>query len=243
MNFAAPGLLLVFVLLPGMICRAAYLRGQWDDHPFRVGSLADEIVYGLAFALPLHALWVWLASRVGYSVGLLDATALAFGPGNGNGEFAGAERRFSDALPSVALYTGTLFAFAWCLGHFAHWLVVWARLDIQTRAFRFAHPWYYLLTGRILDFDKPQGPFRHSNVSATLVTVIVEQGGTGVIYRGALKAFYFDASGNLDRLLIQKPQGTTFDASTGARGDFTLLQQDYLTVFCREIKDLQVKYT
>lgn len=78
------------------------------------------------------------------------------------------------------------------------------------RIFRFHQaPWYYLLTGA--DFKKEDAP------DLIVVSAIVEVGKDPVLYVGILDDFYFDAEGQLDRLVLQgvarrpisadKPQG------------------------------------
>ena len=74
------------------------------------------------------------------------------------------------------------------------------RLDRATARFssifRFHDaPWYYLLTGA--DFSEDEKP------DLIMISAIVEVAKDAVLYVGILDNFFFDADGNLDRLILQ----------------------------------------
>ena len=100
MNFAAPAVILVLLLLPGVVARSAYLRGKFNSHPFRSGAIADELAFGTIFALVLHAIWECGAHVLAYSVQPAFVFDLIYGP-TANSE------AFRQALDNVTL-TSTL---------------------------------------------------------------------------------------------------------------------------------------
>lgn len=117
---------------------------------------------------------------------------------------------FPGSQSKVAQQVGA--EFAWIAAYFASLLVASYSLPMIVRnatskfrldredapfssIFRFDAPWYYLLTGA--DFTEDEEP------DFIKISAIVEVAKDAVLYVGVLDDFYFDADGQLDRLILQ----------------------------------------
>ena len=142
MNFATPAVVLLLLGLPGVIFRRAYLRGVWQSHPFRRGSIGEEIAISAALTVGIHVVGLWLANAFGYRVDFHLALSLVYGPGPGNSQFDAALLAASSALPLILFYLTLASIGAWLAGYGMHRFVRFGRLDLQMRTFRFDHPWH-----------------------------------------------------------------------------------------------------
>ena len=154
MNFAFPALLVFLLVLPGIVLRYTYARGPWGwASPTSMRRVSEELAYGVAFALVLHALWLALVRRLGFAPDVEAMVLLLVG------NFGEESRRLDRVVASVAgHYTGiagylvSLYAGAAVLGNLGHRAVRRLRLDHLTKTFRFDNYWFYMLTGEVLDF-------------------------------------------------------------------------------------------
>ena len=73
MSFAAAAIIILLVLLPGVIFRLAYTRGQFETHPFRTAPIGEEVAYGAVFAVIIHSLAIWILHVRGVQVNYVSA--------------------------------------------------------------------------------------------------------------------------------------------------------------------------
>lgn len=196
MNVALPALIAFFILLPGFIFRTKLKRAErttLDFSPF--GQVVAEAIL---WALVLHLAWLWVSFAV---------FRHAFEPTILMKLLSSAPQAQSDATEAVGAqfnWIGAYFATQICVSYLLPAIVRIAithfrldRADARFSAvFRYHQaPWYYLLTGA--DFEAKDAP------DIIIVSAIVEVGKEAVLYVGILDDFYFNADGELDRLILQ----------------------------------------
>jgi len=101
----------------------------------------------------------------------------------------------------VFWYFLSLYIFAVLLGYLSHYLVRKFKLDLKYRFFRFNNEWYYLLSGETMKFGEVDG--NDGDVDGVYLTTVVHHSNEDYLYRGIVADFFFDKSGNLDRLLLR----------------------------------------
>lgn len=196
MNLALPTLIVFIVLLPGFIFRSGLKRVERisiDFSPF--GRVATE---GVIWAILLHLIWLMLSyflfSRKFDPVVFLNI--LSSVPASQSKASLEAGSEFS----WISTYFISLLLISFVLPAVIRSAISKFRLDrdgtLFSSIFRFHDaPWYYLLTGADFEVD--------SQPDLIKVSAIVEVAKEAVLYVGVLNDFYFDADGQLDRLILQ----------------------------------------
>jgi hypothetical protein len=214
MSVAFPALLILLLVFPGIAFRYSYQRGSWANSPYYVASLADEIGYSVFLAGLLHSLW-WLVSwPIGahYLVepdfrSLLILLVGAYGPD---------QVLLNQALDSVtrhpaliAWYFLSLYAAALGLGFAAHKVVRSRKLDWKYKYLRFRNEWYYLFSAEVLRFaenaennDTNESASAGDEVLGVYLSAVVTTGGTPYLYRGLIHSYYYNRTGDLDRIVL-----------------------------------------
>jgi hypothetical protein len=202
MSFAFPALLAFLLVLPGIVLRYSYARGPWGwASPTSLRRVSEELAYGVAFALVLHAVWLALARGLGFHPDV-DAMFLLL-----VGNFGEGERHLDPVLtsvsghyPLVAAYLVSLYGASAAAGNLGHRAVRRLRLDHLTRTFRFDNYWYYMLTGEVLDFRENAGEGRR--VDGVYLSAVVDHSSGSYLYRGIVSDFTFDRDGSLDTIVL-----------------------------------------
>jgi hypothetical protein len=202
MNFAFPALLVFLLVLPGIILRYSYARGPWGwASPTSMRRVSEELAYGIAFALVLHAGWLVLVRGVGFQPDVETMVLLLAG------DFGEASRHLDRVVASVAgHYAGiagylvSLYAASAVAGNLGHRLVRRLGLDHLTKTFRFDNYWFYMLTGEVLDFRENGEEGRV--VDGVYCSVVVDHASGSYLYRGIVSDFTFDREGALDTIVL-----------------------------------------
>jgi hypothetical protein len=202
MSFAFPALLAFLLVLPGIILRYSYARGPWGwASPTSLRRVSEELAYGVAFALVLHALWLVLVRRLGFEPDV-DAMFLVL-----MGNFGEGARYLDRVLaslagsyPWVAGYLVSLYGASAVAGNLGHRAVRRLKLDHRTKTFRFDNYWYYMLTGEVLDFRENAGEGRR--VDGVYLSAVVDHASGSYLYRGIVSDFTFDRDGALDTIVL-----------------------------------------
>lgn len=202
MNFAFPAIFILLLVLPGVVCRYWYRKGNWK-HPLTVEPIVEETAKSVLLALILHALWIGVVGVVGYPPDLRAAFTLMVGH---------ADAAFEQAV-AVALATpGAVFAYftsvyiaSGLAGYGAHRVVRGLKLDHKYRLFRFDNPWYYLFSGELGDFPEnaDEGDDERFNSGLVYLAAVMQQGNGNYLYYGQIESFEFDRLGNLDRIMLR----------------------------------------
>jgi hypothetical protein len=193
-NFALPAILLFLIVLPGFLFRGRLKRVEQtslDYSPF--GRI---VVGGVLWAIALHLVWLGASYLLGWTV---RADALI-------GLMSSSPHLQDDAVAAVTAsplrvvltYFLSLYAFALFVPAGVRRAISTWRLDRAGSPFAsvfryYEAPWYYLLTGA--DFDDPP--------VGVSVAAVVDVGGQSYLYVGTLVNFFFDAAGQLDRLVLE----------------------------------------
>jgi hypothetical protein len=199
MNLAFGALLLFLLLFPGILLRISYLNGPYSRKNIQ-SSLVDELILSLIPALILQAIGYWVVRNwSAYDIRLEVLYQLIVGVSNPQykPDFDLIDRSLGPFLG----YHFLLFVIAVLAGKAARWLVKRFDFDVRFHSLRFNNDWYYLLSGRLLDF--PGRPGRASAVSLIFVDALVETKEGSYLYCGLLEEFYLSKDG-LDRMCLSQ---------------------------------------
>lgn len=210
MNIAFPALVVFVLLMPGVVFRSAYFKGFWKT-PFRLGTWAEEIGYGVPYAFAFHAA-LCLAIKVldwlpepNYRV--LSMLLL--------GNFGKDSNALPEVIESISTSTGWIASYfilanllAWVLGKLAWKVVTDLRLDVRySQFFQFENEWYYKL--RSVDSSGELGISGERVVEAAIV---LEQGKEAHIYKGIVEDWSFTKTGELEMLYLSGVRRRKLDA-------------------------------
>lgn len=233
MNVALPAAFLFLLAIPGYILRSQFSRPERtapDAAPF--GRLLGVSVL---LALPLNALWVWLAERITpYTVDWQAFLMLL------SGTRSATPALFARAVQSPEgpfFYIASLCLFAAGLGYGARELIQRLGLDRRQRILRMNAPWFYLFSHRLDQAPEPD---------AVIVSALVEIGREAFIYVGRLDSYYFTPDGTPDRLVLSSvtrrrmADDRKFGSNEPER--FYDIDGDYFVLRYAETKTLNVFY-
>lgn len=203
MNLAFPALLVLLLVLPGLIFRYSYARGDWGwSNPISFRSVSDELAYGVVLAVGLHCLWASLTGWFGYAIDFGAVLALLLGNfGQGPTMYERAVASATRYPGAIATYFLTLCTGGWLLGNRLHWAVRITRMDRRTRVLRFKNEWYYLLSGEVLSFHDTDDAER--DVSGVYLSAVVDHAKASYLYRGIVADWTFDKDGQLDTISLR----------------------------------------
>jgi hypothetical protein len=240
MNFALPAILLFLIVLPGFMFRSRLKlveQTSLDYSPF-----GRVVAGGVLWAITLHIVWLCVTYALGWTlktdalIGLLSSSSQLQDI---------AVAAVSASALRVAAYFLSLYAFALFVPPIVRWAIIRWRLDRAgvplASIFRFSEaPWYYLLTGA--DFDEPPG--------GVSVAAVVDVGGQPYLYVGILVNFFFNATGQLDRLVLEsvarrplsRDKTGADDLVTDDRQRFYDVEGTYFVLRYAEIVTLNIKY-
>lgn len=202
MEFAVSALVLLVLLLPGFILQTSYTKGFWRwNSPTSARPLTEQIPGGIVTASILHLIWTSVCAWLGHHIDLSALTMFLLSSYGHDDEF------FKTTLASIThhpykvfIYFISLYLGSALLGYLSHYLVRRYKLDRRTRILRFNNEWFYLLSGEITEFV--EYPEDLGKVDGVYLTTIVHHSGKDYLYRGIVADFFFDKSGNLDRVLL-----------------------------------------
>ncbi|HEY7482711.1 MAG TPA: hypothetical protein VH680_19520 [Gemmatimonadales bacterium] len=202
MNFAFPALLVFLLVLPGIILRYSYARGPWGwASPTSMRRVSEELAYGVAFALVLHAVWLALVRWLGFQPDVAAMVLMLLGNFGAESQYLG---QVLDSVagyyPGIAGYLVSLYSAAAVAGNLGHRAVRRLRLDHLTKTFRFDNYWYYMLTGEVLDFRENAEDGRE--VDGVYCSAVVDHASGSYLYRGIVSDFTFDRDGALDTIVL-----------------------------------------
>ena len=157
------------------------------------------------------------------------------------------------------MFFAGLYIYAIVCGWLIHLVVRSTRIDRKYQLLRFDNDWYYQFTGEVLDFpdyrsnrsSKNSQPISHSDVDGTLIAAVVELKERSYLYLGFYVDSFYDASGNLDRILLdgakrrelsRDPEGEVDDMSHLASTRYYPIKGNYLLLRMSEVKTLNLTY-
>jgi hypothetical protein len=202
MEFAVSAILLLVLLLPGFILQSAYTKGFWRwNSPTSTRSLTEQVPAAVVLSPLLHGVWSAASARFGVPIDLQAVAMLLLGNyGHEDARFDAAISAVTNHPYRILSYFASLYIVSACLGYFSHFLVRKTRLDRTTRVLRFNNQWYYLLTGEITEFKESRS--NSVAVSGVWLMTVVHHEKEDWLYIGYIQDFFFDKSGDLDRVLL-----------------------------------------
>ncbi len=197
MNIAIGALILLLLIFPGILFRFAFLSGPYSRKNFQ-SSLTDEVVLSLipAFLIQTAAYFITdhilrINIDVSFLIRLVSQLNLI------------TPSEFETIENSILLFS--IYSIITCIsgylsGKLFRYLVAKYSWDIKYHSLRFNNEWYYLLSGRILDFPNNAGDSK--NIDMVRVDVMSESQSGTIIYSGILREFYLSKNDGLDRIYL-----------------------------------------
>lgn len=247
MSFAFPAVLLFLALLPGVFFWRAYSTLRWRDAvPPTNYSFEQEIVRSIFFSIILNGLWVLLFTIFGHPINSRAILIFLTGVYDRDPELASTLEAAYAHPAEIAVYFFSLLLFSVVAGLLLFDLVRRKKWDKKYRLLKFAADWYYLLSGEMIEFEQPDVQRRIDGVFASAV---VEQGETAYLFWGIVSKFYFNKSGDLDRILLaetyrrplsedRKPE----EPHEFGSSKFYPIEGDYFVLFLSQVKTLNIEY-
>lgn len=195
MNLAFGALFSFILLFPGFIFRSAYLGGPYARRTI-ASSLVDELIWSLAPAFILQSVgYLFVEKLTTLDVNELAIYQLVTAQSSLDKSILG------EGIPRFFGYQLAISLLATLLGGGSNWLVKNYKLDCRYYFLRVNNDWYYLLTGRILDFPDMAG--NSDEVSAVHIDVIIDAQACSYLYTGVLATFYLSREQGLDRIYLK----------------------------------------
>lgn len=244
MNIALPAVVFFFLALPGFLFRSRLKRAEQtsvDYSPF--GRVVMEAVL---WGAGLHIVWLLLGAYVFGEAFRIDTLLELLS--SAHEEQSSAFAKIQANQGGVARYFFSLYAAAFVVPTVIRSAITRWRLDRYdsplSGLFRFNQaPWYYLLTAA--DFPST------ADVDYIQVAAVVDVAGEPILFTGVLDDFFFDADGQLDRLILEAVTRRPFnrdkvDANPGEAGPildrFYSVDGDYFVIKYEEVITLNIQY-
>jgi hypothetical protein len=238
-NIALPAIVFFALALPGFLFRSRLKKVEQtsiDHSPF--GRVVIEAVL---WSFGLHVIWVLLGSLFfGETVRLATLLELL---SSATVQQTEAIRRVQENQAGVARYFISLYLVSYVAPTAIRAAITRWRLDRHdsplSPVLRFHQaPWYYLLTAA--DFENKD------EVDYIQVTVVINVAGAPIMFTGVLADFFFNADGQLDRLVLENVLRRPFikDEQVGSAADegFFPIEGDYFVVKYDEVITLNIQY-
>lgn len=235
MNLAFPALLVFLLAIPGFIFNIGFY--QTENTPLKYISLTSKTIVCSAFAVSLHALWLYLATHFfHFTVNTHLVLTLISGI---------EDAQFSSAISSITThevlvsftYLISLYIASYLLAITLRKMIRFLRLE-RFDFCRIDSPWYYLFTGYDWKDGKPDG---------VRIAAVAEIAGKGYLYIGWLDKFYLDNSGNVDRFVLtgamrRKIEKDKKNGETHLTERFYPIDGHYFVLKYSEIKSLNIQF-
>ena len=261
MNLAFPALAVFLLVLPGVLLSYAYRRGFFQRSPVSFSSAANEATRSVLFALLLHTGFLVFLDGV-FKASVDYQAALLLLTGNANPSTAAGQaalHAIAGRPLAVAAYLIATNGAGLLLGYALHVTVRRTRSDLRWDVLRFKNNWHYLFTGEALAFSIPQRERSYAairemmeeRIDFVFVSALVEQSGESFLYWGLLSDFFFDASGGLERIVLEAARRRLLqsDRVTGEIGTvppsdrrFYEIRGEYFILPYAHIRNLNLEY-
>lgn len=216
MQLAVSSILIFLIILPGIIFRYFYLKGNWKSPVFYLYNLTYEITYGITIALAIHII-IYLSLKLttwNYDFNIIIPVLF----GNLNDDHLSLiSSNFSKNFYCILIYFIVIDGFSAIAGYISHLIVRKLKVDIKFSLFRFNNEWYYHFSGesQLIDYFSDMrfceklkvGIKKIEEVLSTtyvFVAIVVNHGCGTYLYRGILQDYYYNKEGQLERIVLQQ---------------------------------------
>lgn len=233
MNLALPALVLFLGILPGVCAFYAYFAGRFDKRAVGV-SATEELALYVAFAIPLNIIAWGLFSLAGLNIEFGILTHLLAG-----------DIKEESVHREVAVFfqrhwflnTWTYFAllfFSYAVGSICR-RTVWAcRLDTKIPYLRVRHEWFYILQGRLRDYNG--SVVAHVDI----MTKLPDEGGAQTrLFKGVVLDFQIGANGGIETLTLG---GASRGKGRGKEFEWLQIPSDRFVLMGCDIHSINVTY-
>lgn len=248
MNIALGALILFILLFPGIILRISYLNGPYSKRNIQ-SSLVDELVASIIPALFIQSGgFLFCEYFLTYNISLEPVYQLIIGSNvkDYRPDFAFIE----GSIVYFVSYNVSLLIFSLLLGKFARWVVKKLMLDVRFPSLRYNNEWYYLFSGRIMDFDNHPGS-SEGIAEYPFINVVIETKEASYIYRGFLQHYILSKDG-LDRIYMSsvyrrkmsedKPEEEHQTSDLEQDSRYYFIPGEFFVIPGNQIKTLNVEY-
>jgi hypothetical protein len=194
MNIALGAVILLLLVSPGYFFLSALHSGNYSRLNFST-SITNQIFISLIPNLIIHALGLKVTSLL-YPADLEILYKLMSGVKELN---ANDFTIISASLLPFSFYVIATNIIGAILGKLTKEGILKNGLDMKFEALRIHNEWYYLLYGKVLDFE---GPNRSEEIDYIQIDALVQVGDKKIIYKGFLDRFYLDNDKGLDRIVL-----------------------------------------
>lgn len=165
-----------------------------------------EALWVFVAAIVLHVIWIVLFEALSGVTGAkvnLD-TVIYFLAGNyaDANTFRDAVKSFTQYKMQIGAYFVSLCIFATYSGYSLHRLIRRRGWDLKYPFLRFNDSWDDLFSGEILYQDALADEGHRWVHAGTAISGVVDTADGAYLYVGILSAYFFDRSGNLDRMVL-----------------------------------------
>ncbi len=220
MSLAVGTIFSILFLSTGAIFRYSLLQGPFSYSPFsaqhKTPFSSIEVVWYVLSSFVIHLSFISITSVIGFKTSMQSLYFLII---------ASSELKIDDLIEGVPLFLAYIIFIsltAYILGATLRWLVIRYKLDIKYNFMKPPNEWYNLFAARVME----------KSVDFIQLDILVRSDGQKAIsYSGILEDYFLDYEGGIDRLNL-----------INAFRDGKELKGDVLTVFGREIINIQVTY-
>lgn len=202
MNIAFTTIVLFLFIAPGLISRIAYRSSRLSARQKGL-NLFNELANAIIPALLIQTAFIFVVELItSYRIDFEILGSLMLGVSD-KAEVKVNFDNIRSSLYPIFWYNFSVLAFSYGSGHLLREVIRYLKLDRKYPYLRFSNKWHYLLSGECLDF--PDVPDKYEDISFTLIDVLVEIGGEGVIYMGELFDYNIDEKGELEEIQLRYP--------------------------------------
>jgi hypothetical protein len=241
MNLALVSVLIFLFILPGILARLAYFT-----HPFSRGAanitLLNELTYSIFPGLLINLIGVLIAESITGNKFLFDEIGYILEGSNKDSLVKLVFDNLHNHIGAIIYYNLSINIVSILIGRGLNSFVRWRRWDTRFNFLRFNNKWYYLLTGRYLDF--PHIPGSSDEVDIILVDILTMIGNEPVLYMGELSDYYLNDKGELDGITLKFPIRKKMDTTntTPAIGNYYQIPSRVFYISCKDILNINLRY-
>lgn len=247
MNIAIGALVLLLLVFPGILFRYGYLNGPYSRKNFQ-SSITDEIVLSLIPAFLIQsAAYTIIEPILGFDINLslifriISDIKLIESP-----EYTNIEH----SIVWFSIYNIVSCSFGFLAGKIFRNMVFRYNWDTKYHSLRFNNEWYYLLSGRILDF--PHNTGNSKEIDFVRVDALCESKDSTIIYSGILREFYLSKAEGLDRIYLtnvyrrkledDSPRELTVPLENEFDNRYYKMPGDVFVIPYNQIKNINISY-
>lgn len=238
-------LLFFYIVIPGFLIRRFYFRGEFSKQLNSYKGHTPNVIYSFIVGFIYNCISI-LIINVCYE-STIDVSSLL---DNFNYYFLEKDTESlgsisSESVTNHLLYLVLLSLFGILIGAFGNWLILLFKLDTKFKTLRFSNAWYYLFTGRILQYPKMSNNSEVKlKIKNTFLDVLVDENSEKPkLYSGLYADHTLKSNENsvIEKLYLLKPirYKKLDDGRTVERpipGDiFTIMGDTILNINCNYI--------